>query len=65
MIHGHAGVVLQTPGRTRWGSQDERVVVAAAAAAALTGHELYAFPAARPAWPPVCTAAPAPWCTRP
>lgn len=47
------------------GSQDERVAVAAAAAASLTGRELYAFPAADPARPPVRAAAPAPWCARP
>lgn len=44
------------------GSQDERVAVAAAAAAVLTGHELYAFPAAGPARPPVLAAALAPGC---
>lgn len=47
------------PGR---GSQDERVAVAAAAAAVLTGHELYAFPVAGPARAPVLPAALAPWC---
>ncbi|KAG8517848.1 ER degradation-enhancing alpha-mannosidase-like protein 2 [Galemys pyrenaicus] len=53
------------PGRTRRRSDDERVAVAAAAVAALTGHELYAFPAARLGWPPVRAVAPAPWCARP
>lgn len=41
------------------------MAVAAAAAAALTGHELYAFPSAHPSWPCVRAAAPAPWCARP
>lgn len=41
------------------------MAVAAAAAAALTGHELYAFPAAHPARPRVRAPAPAPWCARP
>lgn len=57
--------MARIPGTTGRGSQDERVAVAAAAAAALTGHELYAFPAAGPARPPVRAAAPALWCTRP
>ena len=39
--------------------------MAAAAAAVLTGHELYAFPAAGPARPPVPAAAPTPWCAGP
>lgn len=47
------------------GSQDEQLVVAAAAAAVLTGHELYAFPAAGPARPLVLAAATAPWCAGP
>lgn len=41
------------------------MAVAAAAAAALTGHELYAFPAAHLARPRVRAPAPAPWCARP
>ena len=65
MIHRPAGAVLRIPGRTSRESQDVRVAAAAAAAVALTGHALYAFPAARPVWPPVCAAAPAPWCARP
>lgn len=66
MIHRPAGAVLLIPGRTSRGSQDVRVAAAAAAAAAaLTEHVLYAFPAARPVWPPVCAATPAPWCARP
>lgn len=56
---------MRIPGRTSRGSEDELVAVAAAAAAALTGHELYAFPAAHPARPRVRAAAPAPWCARP
>lgn len=64
-MYQHAGAVARTPGRLSKGSQDEQVAVAAAAVAALTGHELYAFPAARPAWPPVRAAALAPWCAGP
>lgn len=56
---------MRIPGRTSRGSEDELVAVAAAAAAALTGHELYAFPATHPARPRVRAATPAPWCARP
>lgn len=57
--------MARIPGTTGRGSQNERVAVAAAAAAALTGHELYAFPAAGRARTPVRAAASAPWCARP
>lgn len=54
---------MRIPGRTSC-VQDERVAVLAAAAAALTHYELYAFPADHPAQPPVRVAAPVPWCAR-
>lgn len=58
--------MARIPGTTGRGSQNERVAVAAAAAAAaLTGRELYAFPAAGRSRPPVRAAASAPWCARP